>query len=133
MGPVHKVHFILRFDIDQKQWEDNKAALMSELQSKLESSNVEINPLFRRSNAHGHKPNPIRRGDHATTPTTGQALTHCQTQLNEAIALYQQCLASGPLTNAAAVPMPTLFLSMLCRSHWSITIDFKVGNNGIRT
>ena len=60
---------------------------------------------------------PIRRGDNATTPATGQALTHCQTQLNKAIALHQQCLASGPLTNAAAVPMPTLFVSMLCRSH----------------
>ena len=47
VGPVHKVHFIIRFDIDSSQWEDNKAALMSELQSKLESSNVEINPLFR--------------------------------------------------------------------------------------
>ena len=76
---------------------------------------------------------PIRRGDNATAPATGQALTQCQTQLNEVIALHQQCLASGPLTNAAAVPMPTLFLSMLCRSHWSITIDFKVGNRGIRT
>ena len=75
----------------------------------------------------------IRRGDNATTPATGQALTQCQTQLNEATALHQQCLASGPLTDAAAVPVPTLFLSMLCRSHWTITIDFKVGNRGIRT
>ena len=47
VGPVHKVHFILRFDTDSSQWEDKKAALMSELESKLSSSNVEINPLFR--------------------------------------------------------------------------------------
>ena len=40
----------------------------------------------------------IRRRDNATTPATGQALTQCQTQLNEATALHQQCLASGPLT-----------------------------------
>ena len=44
---VHKVQFVLDLDIDARQWEDNKAALMSELQSKLNSSNVEINPLFR--------------------------------------------------------------------------------------
>ena len=47
VGPVYKVHFILRFDTDSDQWEDNEAALMSELQSKFDSSNVEINPLFR--------------------------------------------------------------------------------------
>ena len=47
VGPVHKVHFILRFDTDSSRWEDKEAELMSELQSKLDSSNVEINPLFR--------------------------------------------------------------------------------------
>ena len=47
VGPVNKVQFVLLLDIDSRQWEDNKAALISELQSKFDSSNVEINPLFR--------------------------------------------------------------------------------------
>ena len=44
---VHKVQFVVRFDIDSGQWEDNKDALMSELQRKFNSRNVKLKPLFR--------------------------------------------------------------------------------------
>ena len=108
---IYKIQFVLRLDIDSSQWEDNKAAFTSAIRNKLDSNFVDVRAWSaRRSNAYGHEPNPIRRGGHATSPATGQALAQCQTQLNETTALYQQCLASGPLTNAAAVPIPTLFL-----------------------
>ena len=98
VGPVYKVHFILRLDIDSSQWEDSKAAFTSDIRNRLDSNFVNVRAWSaRRSNVHGHEPNPIGRGDNAATPATEQ-LTQCQSQLNEATALHQQCLASGPLT-----------------------------------
>ena len=94
---IHKVHFVLLLDIDFSQWERNKGAFTSDIRNRLDSNFVNVRVWSARRN-NAREANPIRRGDDATTRATWQASTQCQTQLNEATALHQQCLASGPLT-----------------------------------
>ena len=53
--PTHKITFIVELDADFSQWEDAKPAYVAEMQTMLDSSNVEVRAWQSRRNVGEHR------------------------------------------------------------------------------